>query len=150
MEQSKDGNNFEVIGIVKGAGNSTTTKNYSFTDEHPLAGKNYYRLKQTDYDGNFTYSKIISINNQQTNKLSINIYPVPAGNILKYEFSIEQNAVMNVSVIDVLGNVVIKQETKAVKGINNFKLNINQLSQGIYFLKVNNEKELTQIKFIKN
>ncbi|PJF33793.1 MAG: hypothetical protein CUN57_01220, partial [Phototrophicales bacterium] len=65
IERSFDGRNFESIGQVKGAGNSFEEINYSFVDES-IAGISsnrivYYRLKQTDYDGVFTYSDVISV-----------------------------------------------------------------------------------------
>ena len=139
---------WEEIGKVQGAGNSSTAKNYSFTDGYPYNGINYYRLKQTDYDGNFTYSQIVSLTSYIQHLIS-NIYPNPANTVLSYKiFSVEEGTI-NVQVIDVLGNVVMKEETKAAKGMNTQKLNINALSQGMYFFKVTNGTEQTQIKFVK-
>ncbi|HMR46914.1 MAG TPA: T9SS type A sorting domain-containing protein [Bacteroidia bacterium] len=63
VEKSRNGVNFLPIGKIAGAGNSNTVLNYSFTDEQPFSGINYYRLKQTDYDGAFSYSKIVTISN---------------------------------------------------------------------------------------
>jgi hypothetical protein len=57
VERSADGVNYTSIGSVKGAGNSTTVNYYNFTDESPLNGNNYYRLKQKDFDGTFTNSE---------------------------------------------------------------------------------------------
>ncbi len=129
---------WEETGKVAGMGNSTAQKNYSFVDEQPLAGINYYRLKQIDYDGNFSYSKTISINNKQINKSSVNIYPIPSDKELSYEFYSNESALVNISVIDVLGNVVMQEQTTAKPGINKLKLNIEKLSEGMYFLKVDN------------
>ena len=50
LERSATGINFEPIGYVQGAGNSTSTINYVFKDRDPLNGIGYYRLKQTDFD----------------------------------------------------------------------------------------------------
>ncbi|MBL0063778.1 MAG: hypothetical protein IPP38_01905 [Bacteroidetes bacterium] len=55
IERSADNVTFSELGRVDGAGNTTTTQNYSFTDFHPLTGVSYYRLKQTDYDGKCAY-----------------------------------------------------------------------------------------------
>jgi hypothetical protein len=57
IERSKNGFDFVPILNIPGAGNSTSTLHYSIEDENPLEGDNYYRLKQTDYDGAFTYSE---------------------------------------------------------------------------------------------
>jgi hypothetical protein len=61
IEKTLDGNIFENIGYIKGAGNSTQSTTYSFTDYNSNGDINYYRLKQTDYDGKFIYSDLISI-----------------------------------------------------------------------------------------
>jgi hypothetical protein len=56
VERSADGKNYTTIGTVKGAGNSTSVQYYHFTDENPLKGNSYYRLRQKDFDGSFMYS----------------------------------------------------------------------------------------------
>lgn len=61
VERSIDANNFEPVKELDGAGNSTQLIYYQTKDEHPYKGLSYYRLKQTDFDGNYTYSQIISI-----------------------------------------------------------------------------------------
>lgn len=69
--------NFSAIGFLNGAGNSTSIKNYQYTDSSPFKADNYYRIKQTDYDGNFTYSKIIFLNNKEkSNLLFVEVYNV--------------------------------------------------------------------------
>ena len=62
VERSKDGINFEAIAIVKGSSNSNFIINYGETDFAPIDGISYYRLKQTDHNGNFTYSRSVSVN----------------------------------------------------------------------------------------
>ncbi len=74
IERSKNGYDFSKISNVKGAGNSNTTLNYTAIDNSPFKGVSYYRLKQTDFDGGYSYSKTITITN--TNQ-SITIHPNP-------------------------------------------------------------------------
>ena len=66
LERSSDAQNFSAIGIVNGAGNSNISLNYNFIDDSPLKGINYYRLKQTDFDGVFSYSNSIALTNNNT------------------------------------------------------------------------------------
>lgn len=68
IEKTRDGNDWNSIANMKGAGNSTSQLYYSFVDEDVENIINYYRLKQTDYDGNFKYSEIISIDNRNISK----------------------------------------------------------------------------------
>ena len=68
QEKTKDGIDWEVIDREPGAGNSSKQLYYSFVDEDVEKIINYYRLKQTDYDGRFKYSDIISIDNRNISK----------------------------------------------------------------------------------
>ncbi|MEQ8687599.1 MAG: T9SS type A sorting domain-containing protein [Imperialibacter sp.] len=79
LERSKDGVDFEKIKRVDGAGNSGKVLKYLHYDTNPLPGTSFYRLKQTDFDGTFTYSMIRKATFQ--NELqAITIFPNPAQN----------------------------------------------------------------------
>ncbi len=78
VERSKDGNSFSAVGEVQGAGNSSVTQRYSFTDASADAGQHYYRLKQVDYDGQFEYSKVIAVERAALAGASMEVYPNPA------------------------------------------------------------------------
>ena len=62
IERSTDGKTFTTIGTVPAAGNSVAPRNYSFTDLAPQQNDDFYRLRQTDLDGNFTYSPVRLLN----------------------------------------------------------------------------------------
>ena len=62
------------IGQVAGRGTVASQQAYQFTDDNPVQGLNFYRLKQVDIDGNFTYSNIVSLNFENTNGV-FKIYP---------------------------------------------------------------------------
>jgi hypothetical protein len=64
LERSNDGKNWEAIYSCKGAGTTSIAHSYSFVDYELQSQVCYYRLKQTDFDGNFSYSKVITVNNQ--------------------------------------------------------------------------------------
>jgi hypothetical protein len=73
IEKSLNGTDWEIVKKVDGAGNSGKLLNYSAYDYSPYAGVSYYRLKQTDYDGGYTISGIISIDNLKGTKSVIRI-----------------------------------------------------------------------------
>lgn len=85
IERSRDGVNFEVIKTIAGAGNSNHTIEYSYADAQAGAGKTWYRLKQTDLDGRFTYSNVAAIGQEATGK-GISIYPNPVQGRFKIEW----------------------------------------------------------------
>lgn len=76
IERSVDAINFDKLGEVPGNGNSAIESSYIYYDEVPLPGINYYRLKQTDFDGSYDYSKIIGIRNH-AEQSAFNIFPNP-------------------------------------------------------------------------
>lgn len=75
IERTKDGDTFESIAKVDGAGTSTAILTYITTDTKPYKGLSYYRLKQTDFDGKYSYTKLVAVElNTQNN---IQIFPNP-------------------------------------------------------------------------
>jgi hypothetical protein len=79
VERSEDGSAYQMIGTVAGAVNSAVTRYYQFTDQHPVTGKSYYRIRQVDCDGKSTVSNTISLNNEVT---TLSVYPNPVVNKL--------------------------------------------------------------------
>lgn len=77
IERSADGKDFDDIRQISGAGNSNSVIYYGTTDLQPLHGISYYRLKQTDFDGSISYSKIVSINVNTSCIARIMLYPNP-------------------------------------------------------------------------
>lgn len=134
IERSKNSSDWQEIGRVNGAGNSSQLLSYSFTDADPLEGVSYYRLKQTDNDGGYTYSAIRSVNIDFLQKSSLHIYPNPATN----EILLEADA-MNIRTIliyDAIGrnmNNFIKAETISNTQV---RLNLTGLPSGLYYIKV--------------
>lgn len=124
---------FEQIGTVQGAGNSTTIQNYVYYDNEPYYGLSYYRLKQVDYDGSFTYSNIASV---YIGGLEIvNIYPNPASDNVNIVIYAEQNTQAVISAINALGQKVYAQEIFLQKGKTEIKIPVKQFLSGIYIFK---------------
>jgi hypothetical protein len=73
IERSEDGRQWMKIGVTPAIGQQGAIQSYQFTDQSPLPGSNYYRLKQVDLDGQYDYSpvRLISFNNQT----AVLIYP---------------------------------------------------------------------------
>lgn len=77
VEKSVDGQNWQVIGWVDGAGTTLLPQAYELLDEAPVAGNNYYRLRQVDFDGAFEYSPIEIIRMDAVVNGSMLVYPNP-------------------------------------------------------------------------
>ena len=78
IEKSRDGQSFEEVVRVNGAGNSVSTQSYDAVDHHPYTGESYYRLKQTDTDGAYTYSDLVTVT--VDTPVELVVWPNPIGN----------------------------------------------------------------------
>lgn len=139
IDRSNDGINFNRIGFVnsksKGIGNEVI--NYDFIDENLSSGTNYYRLKQVYKDGQSSYSKIISINNDKfINPTLFSLFPNPTINILNIRTTSPRVNEIKLAVVDVSGNILIKKEFEVNKGESITSLDITKLPKATYFLKV--------------
>jgi hypothetical protein len=152
VERSIDGNNFSQLTIVDGAGNSTVRLNYSTLDPEPENGLNYYRLKQTDFDGNYTYSNVVAVENKNSNGLQFNIYPNPSVGQSAY-MSIEglvDEAEILVVVYDVWGQesyskvIIADEDSENIIAIDPS----GKLPAGIYFVKATSGQTTYQQKMI--
>ena len=133
IERSMDAENWKEISFIAGAGNSNALLNYSFTDQNPIIGKQYYRLKQTDYDGSFTYSEILVVNMGEEISSAIKLYPNPTLGQLHIEA--ENLDKDNIFVFDVLGKEVTNKISITQSGDNQFTLDLSNLPVGMFFIK---------------
>jgi hypothetical protein len=129
IERSEDGLYWEEIQIVSGSGNSSEMINYSILDRSPLDGLSYYRLKQTDFDGKFSYSgkKTIVV------VPKYNAYPNP----IRGEFFIEGNSLIDfdVQVYTIHGqNVTNEVKVEQSTGFK-LKFDFTNLESGFYFIR---------------
>ena len=79
VERSTDGLSFKQLSVVQGAGTTNSLKKYSFEDKYPLKGRLYYRLKQVDFNGQFEYSPVVSVQvDFDERPISMSLFPNPA------------------------------------------------------------------------
>jgi len=137
VERSTDGVNFTAIGVIKGAGNSNTEKDYSFVDGSPLAGNDLYRLQQTDIDGHSVYSQTILVNVDHINK-GMTVFPNPATDQFTVQFAAVEGQSYQLSLIDLSGKTVLTMNTLPVNGQIHVVFT-SRLVPGIYLVKVGNQ-----------
>lgn len=153
VETSTDGNVFTPVSEVKGNNNSYVAINYSATHHDPVHGINYYRLKQTDHDGTYSYSQIIYVDLSKEQEVLIkNIHPNPANDHVAFDLHSPSDGPLKTEIIDLTGKVVSNDIQAIEKGRTRVTAKMNDLGAGIYFLKVSFEKTgFTSIhKVIKN
>jgi len=157
VERSADGEHFQELLRKPGAGNSTTNLYYSDKDARPLSGYSYYRLKQTDFDGHYTYSDIQTIKTGEgaadgMDKMEIKtIAPNPFTENFKISFMIKQAVTVDFSLMNASGQLIVQEKIQAEEGINTYEfIDKYNLKKGIYYVTlVYNDQRVTQ-KIIKN
>ena len=131
---------WEMIGQLKGAGNSTTIRNYEFVDNSPFPkgrvgdGLLYYRLKQMDFDGNYTYSKVVTVNQTQSDNL--NTLFSSEKNIINCLLTSSVNEKISINLIDILGRKVITETSDIKVGENKLSLDISKYPTGMYVIQL--------------
>jgi hypothetical protein len=139
VERSTDKNDWKSIAFVKGNGNSTSPKEYSYIDNDLFSGgtKFQYRLKQIDYDGSFEYTKIVEVIVMPEQYALSQNYPNPFNPSTVLEFSIPKESFVEVKVFDVLGNEVITlAKNNYAAGTYKTDFNADDLPSGIYIARL--------------
>lgn len=122
IQRSVDGAEFESIAEIDGAGTIQTATEYEFIDTNPHPNLSYYRLRQTDFDKKFTYSKVIAVNVSLGEELYMHPNPVSIGTLLTL------NRKGDYIILNNLGVTVLK-----VTGVN--QIDISTLAPGVYTLR---------------
>jgi hypothetical protein len=152
VEQSLNGTTFKTIGLVLDAENpSSLTKTYRFKDYVAGATAVYYRLKQVDNDGKFSYSNVLAVRFKAAD-VTMQVSPNPFVENLNVRFAATSYAAAEVQIISANGQKVMVQQTTVTKGYNTVQVNgLSKLAPGMYVaqLIINGTVTATQ-KIIKN
>ncbi len=148
VERAQDGNNFETIGTVDAVGNSVSPTHYELLDPNPYAGISYYRLRQTDIDGQFKVSKVISVNLIPDEVLIQSVYPIPANDKLFVNTVSPLEYDYPIHVLDILGRTITKSSIHLKQGAYQFEMDVSQYEPGIYFLNIPLGEKTIYQKFI--
>ncbi len=149
IEHSSDGRNFSSIGRIAAMGSVATSHNYSFIDEHPEPGTNYYRLKMIDLDGQFTFSKILIVNSPVDEQIIVTAYPNPAHSNTTLSVIAPVAEPATYTLLDQTGRQLYSINTLLSKGANRIVIDMEQLTAGNYYLLLQGQRMARSIKIIK-
>jgi hypothetical protein len=127
VQHSVDLERFDDIGSIPGEGNYLSELAYNHSHIDPVLGINYYRIKQEDFDGNYTYSAIADVEyKSNTDK----IYPNPSKDFI----NIYTTKGSQIEIFDMFGKAV----NRLITVLETSKLDISEYKPGIYFFKLSN------------
>ncbi len=146
VERSPDGFHWEEIAQVPGAGNSSSRIDYSINDQTSFSGNlTYYRLKQTDFDGTFSFSEIVALQDPFGQTSLVKVYPNPTSDVLflKTDLPLVENIrIVNTSGQDVTDLILSSYD----EHLRRWKVDVSALPYGVYAIRMQN----ATWRFIKN
>lgn len=148
VERSPDGIRFTTIGTVAAAGNASAVSRYHFSDNAPLNGNNFYRLKQADLDNTFEYSAIAKVF-VETASFTYMIMQNPVLNELRLVFKIDQAATVQIRILDATGHLIMERNTTIAQGTSAYAIPVKQLAAGVYFIGITTDKKTITKRFSK-
>lgn len=136
-----NGAGFASIGsVVKGTALAAGKQDYRYSDEGKnLKGRGvvFYRLKQVDMDGKFTYSEVLAVKLQSKNDGSLQVFPNPFADKLELRFSVSVDAVAEIRITDISGKLILINRTRVNKGPVQVKVGgLQQLQPGAYIAQL--------------
>ena len=149
IERSPDGINFEKISTVPGAINSVTVKYYYLQDNNfPRLRTLFYRLKLVNTNGDYSYSSVrsVTIPDQDITALSIeNVIPNPVKDMATIKVYAAEDINAWIRITNVLGKQVLIMDKHLIKGINQFTIDMNGYTSGLYLLEISDDKTRTKV-----
>jgi hypothetical protein len=152
VERSWDGVNYNSIGRVNSLFHTTSAPTgYAFTDLQPINGMNFYRLKQIDADGKFSYSNIVTVMFENSVVVIQSVKPNPVKDQLQVSCYAIENTQVTGNIYDAEGRLVGATSSMLNIGANNISFNVSNLPAGVYFLVLSRPNErITETKFVKD
>jgi hypothetical protein len=139
IESSNDAINFHEIARIPGAFNSNTIITYKELDKNPFPGVSYYRLKQVDYDGETMFSKIAVVNMPIITEADLVICPNPVVNIMDVRLDPFLFHSPSIEIRDISGKLIQSYQVTQIDVQKPFRIDLNELPQGMYFLQVSEQ-----------
>lgn len=136
--RSRDNISFEQAGFVEGAGNSLAARFYSFTDKASGTGTWYYKLKQIDFNGTYSYSPLVQVEVGVPEEFTLDQnYPNPFNPTTTISFSLPEDADVSLTLHNTLGEKVADiLNGKFSAGHHKTELNADNLSAGVYYYRL--------------
>jgi hypothetical protein len=134
VERSGDGSQWQVIGSVPAAGNSSVANEYSFTDKDPLPGNNEYRIAEYDFTNQANYTQVILSTCGMGDTFSV--WPNPVANTAWVSISTPDNAKAALRLYDSKGALMLVKEVDLPSGNTQYNLDLTGLARGSYELSV--------------
>lgn len=145
IQRSTDGTDFEIIGKIAGAGESLEVLNYEFVDERPIENqKNYYRLRQVDFDENFSFSNIEFIDLKR-DKIEFEVFPNPTADFVSLKISDVEFENLEVKILNATNQTILSK----IISYQNETIDLSGLPNGFYTICMENKGQIFSKRILK-
>ena len=136
IHRSENATDWNLVGEIKGVGNTSTQMTYKWIDNNPVSGINYYRLSQTDYDGTSEMFSPIAVMCENTPVDGYSVYPNPANSVLNIDLDLDhyQGDDVSIEVIDINGIIILLQQVQLNRGYNHLEIDLSETPSGVYMI----------------
>ncbi len=150
VEKSIDGLVFTNLGAVKAVGNSQKSNPYSFLDNTGNKEKTYYRLRQVNVNGTYSFSKILVLQKENTNQFMVShTSDVMAKDVFEISLNSKIDANLQYTLQDWKGNILNITEQSVSEGLNTIEIKLNDLNEAIYKIELKMGEEVEKLTFKK-
>ncbi|MEM1325594.1 MAG: T9SS type A sorting domain-containing protein [Bacteroidota bacterium] len=149
IERSENSKAWKELSFVAGAGTTLEQQNYTYTDEQPLTGINYYRLKQVDIDGTFEYSDIVAVTHARKTMDIGEFYPNPSqSGIVNLDHSMTNGDNFSITIFDLTGKLLLQRDNQISHEGGALHFDFSVLTAGIYLVKIDSQGSAVYRKLV--
>lgn len=145
--RSFDGKDFQKIGEVVAIGNSDVANAYSFNDENPFPGANYYKLQQVDKDGKSSFYGPVSVN-AKIEKTDFSVYASSAKAVAEINVYSSVKQQVEIRIVNIGGQVLVERSSTLEKGFNKISLPVSGAKTGVQIVMLNTPSGTITKKFL--
>ena len=109
----------------------------------------YYRLKMLDFDGQYEYSKVVSVERKTGEFGVVSVFPTPTDGKVTVQVQLPEPAILKISVTDIQGRHLRVAEMEVYKGLNDVEVDLSNFAAGTYFIKVDNGLQVLTERIMK-
>ncbi|MFT7149032.1 MAG: hypothetical protein ACI82Q_000888 [Nonlabens sp.] len=141
IERSINGVSFEAVAVIDGAGTSNDLLYYTYIDTSPMKGTSFYRLKQTNFSGEFDFTEIRSVKIENQFNASYKAYPNPInkGDKLSISYTVERDQTLYLTILNPRGEVILREEKYALLREEFIEISTHQMDKGLNLIRILDE-----------
>ena len=142
---------FEDLGRLEAAGTTADAQQYTFYDDNPQPGTNFYRLRQVDLNGNSSLSQVVQVNFDIDNSGLLAVYPNPVSSdkLLNIKFAADGERELKLQIYDLQGRMVYDQIHAITQDIMNLEVPVYTMPNGMYIARIIAGGKVWSKKFTK-